>query len=180
MMDGPKMQRTNVRTKNEDWYWYVLPEPRMDPTPEIFFGHCMSKNWVLLWCSQGCQIEFKRVQWVSSQNSNDYSKTKSAHNPITPAMHVSVVRSQWRFERGRLQKNKKPELRAGTSLQPIKTCFFHKSEVRQVRLRFIKFVRSSSEVRQKFVRSHFLTTKYISCLATQNQKKMFCPPKSRK
>jgi hypothetical protein len=59
------------------------------------------------------------------------------------------------------------KIQAGTSLQPsiqpIKTCLLHKSEVRQIRLRFVKFLRSSlssswslSEVRQrcvKFVRS---------------------------
>jgi hypothetical protein len=54
------------------------------------------------------------------------------------------------------EKNKQHEPIGGTSLQPTKTCFFPQVRSCQVRLKFVKFVRRSSEVRQvrqKFVKS---------------------------
>ena len=85
-----------------------------------------------------------------------YRRNRSTIRSLLQCMCVCVVRSHWRFQRGRLTKKQyRPETKGCNHLQPIKTCLLHKSEVRQIRLRFVKFVRSSlssSEVCQKFVR----------------------------
>ena len=74
-------------------------------------------------------------------------------------MHVCVCcQIALTFSKRPTEKKYRPGLHCN-HLQPIKTCLLHKSEVRQIRLRFVKFLRSSlssSEVRQrcvKFVRS---------------------------